>query len=169
MPSLRRFAAIAPRYPRRFGMRAGIDILGRTILAKLLPEGSRVRVRVPGLIAPIEIRARTSDVKVFHQVFVDCEHEVRHWTSQMPEQVRTVLDAGANVGYSAISFASQFPDAQVIALEPDPSNYAQMVRNTRGYPHIVPVNGALWSAPCALRITNAQAEEWAFQVAPSVG
>ena len=161
MPSLKRFAALAPRYLSRFGAIRGTDVLLRTIVAKLLPAGRRVTVRVPGLSAPLSLRTRTSDVKVFHQVFVDLEHDVRGLTGD----VSVIVDAGANAGYSSVFFATAFPRARVIAIEPEASNHAQLVRNAAPYPNIVPVHAALWSHRQRVRIANPASEQWAFQVA----
>ena len=39
----------------------------------------------------------------------------------------------------------RFEKPRAIAIEPEPSNFAVLVRNTRPYPSIVPVHAALWS------------------------
>ncbi|HWG35120.1 MAG TPA: FkbM family methyltransferase [Gemmatimonadaceae bacterium] len=135
-------------------------MLSLTILAKLVGANRVVTLRVPGLKAPIELRARTSDVKVFHQVFVDQEHDV----AKRLGKVRSIIDAGANVGFSSIFFALEFPDATIIAVEPEPRNYAQLVRNVGAYSNIVPLNAALFGASGVVTISNPDAEEWAFRV-----
>ena len=160
MPSLRRFLELSPRYLHRFGVLNGTDVLLRTIVAKLLPSGRPVSVRLPGLRAPLVLRSRSSDVKVFHQVFVDREHDVK----RLAPTATTIIDAGANVGFSSVFFATEFPGAQVIAIEPEPSNYAQLVRNTASYPNITPVHAALWSGRGVVSIENPESEEWAFRV-----
>jgi len=160
MPSLKRFFKLAPRYFQRFGAVRGTDILARTILAKLVPAGISIPVRVPGLDAPLALRARTSDVKVFHQVFVDLEHDVKDLTGE----AAVIVDAGANVGFSSVLFATAFPRARVIAIEPEDGNYTQLVKNTRTYRNIAPVHAALWSHRDRVRIANPDSEQWAFRV-----
>jgi FkbM family methyltransferase len=160
MPSLRRFLQLSPRYFRRFGPFTGADILLRTIVAKLVPSGRSVPVRVPGLRSTLELRARTSDVKVFDQVFVEREHDIKSVTGS----AMTIVDAGANVGFSSVFFATEYPQARVIAIEPEKSNYEQLVRNAAAYPNIVPVHAALWSTRGVVRIANPDAQEWAFRV-----
>jgi FkbM family methyltransferase len=44
-----------------------------------------------------------------------------------------VIDAGANIGDTTCWYASKFPEADIIALEPDPSNFAMLALNARPY------------------------------------
>jgi FkbM family methyltransferase len=45
------------------------------------------------------------------------------------DDVRLVVDVGANVGYSVVYFARLFPRAQIIAIEPNPINLKALTRN----------------------------------------
>jgi FkbM family methyltransferase len=45
------------------------------------------------------------------------------------EEVKTVLDIGANVGATALYFARLFPNARIYAFEPAPDNFAVLSRN----------------------------------------
>src|SRR5947208_4936670 len=71
------------------------------------------------------VRRGTSDIWTFDQIFVD--HEYRCIDSL--QGVTTIIDAGANVGYSSAYFLSRFPEARIIALEPDPENFNALRRN----------------------------------------
>ncbi len=46
-----------------------------------------------------------------------------------PDEVRSVLDIGANIGSSALYFARLFPHATVYAFEPVPDNFTLLARN----------------------------------------
>ncbi|MBG0775681.1 MAG: FkbM family methyltransferase [Desulfovibrionaceae bacterium] len=48
------------------------------------------------------------------------------------DDVRTVLDVGANVGASAVYFAAKYPDATVHACEPASEPFALLRHNTEG-------------------------------------
>jgi hypothetical protein len=41
-----------------------------------------------------------------------------------------IVDAGASIGASAVYFASSFPKAQVVAIDPDPGNFQLLTANT---------------------------------------
>lgn len=119
-------------------------------------------LRLPSLAHPVAIRPRSSDADVLHQVLVDRELDL-----PVPGEVRTVIDGGANNGITAAFFASRFPDALVIAVEPDEGNLAVLRRNTARYPNVAVVAGGLWSAPGLLRIVNPESEAWAFRCEPA--
>ena len=75
-----------------------------------------------------------------------------------------IVDAGANVGYSVMRFRLEFPDAFIIALEPEQANIAQFKKNCSGDKNIVLEEKALWSTSARLRIRSMDADKNAFQV-----
>lgn len=60
------------------------------------------------------------------------------------DEVRTVLDVGANLGAASVLFACHYPEATVHAFEPGPATYELLVRNTADFPSIVPHNFGLF-------------------------
>jgi FkbM family methyltransferase len=68
---------------------------------------------------------------------------------------------------AAIYFSRRFPDAKIVALEPEASNFAALLRNARPYPQIVPIRAALWNRDGEISIsepdpaTGAEGK-WAF-------
>ena len=116
-------------------------------------------LRLPFLPAPIHLRGRTSDAHVFRKVFISEEY---HVAGQHP---RLIVDAGANIGISAVYFAALYPDATVVCLEPETANIQQFRRNTAAYSNIRLVPGALWSRNSRLSITNPRADSVSFVVA----
>ena len=59
---------------------------------------------------------------------------------------RTILDLGANAGYTAASFAAKYPDATVVAVEMDADNASICTRNVGqfgGRCHVI--HKAIWS------------------------
>lgn len=78
--------------------------------------------------------------------------------------VRTVVDAGANVGYSARFFADRYPNATVLALEPEASNFELLVANTSEISRIRPLRGALWNDHAELRIADESVGRNAIQM-----
>jgi FkbM family methyltransferase len=54
-----------------------------------------------------------------------------------PCVVREVLDVGANIGSTAISYAKAFPRSRVLAFEPVRETFDKLVRNTRSKKRIV--------------------------------
>jgi len=76
---------------------------------------------------------------MFAQTFIEMQY---HFPMTPPD---TIVDAGANIGSASLFFAIRFPNARIIALEPDPSNYEILRRNVAAFHSILPVHAALWS------------------------
>ena len=128
-------------YVRRFGLVDGARLYFAT---KLLRRGAVARVRVPGLRAPVLVRGGSFDRTVFRKIFVSREYDP---PDTLPALATLIIDGGANVGYSSIFFAQQYPGATVIAVEPDEANFAALRLNAAPYANIVPVHAALWGSP----------------------
>ena len=90
---------------------------------------SRVRYagwRLAGKRGPVRLRfqngprllMRKENYGVAYEVFVHQYYELRDGTT--PEDVRTIVDLGGNVGYSVLWFLSRFPNASILVYEPNP-------------------------------------------------
>ncbi len=124
-----------------------------------LPKGSLFQVDLPELAHPILMRAGTSDLWVFDQIFVYKELE-----TDLGQNAASIIDAGANIGLTSVYFANRFPDAQILALEVDQQNFDLLAMNTRSYPRICPLLKGLWNRRAKLVITNPEEYPWAFTV-----
>lgn len=76
-----------------------------------------------------------------------------------------IIDAGAHIGTSAIWFALRYPDAHVVAVEPDPGNAALLRRNTSGL-DVEIWEAGLGSAPGHAAILDPGFGEWSYRTAP---
>lgn len=131
-------------YAKRFGLRRAIAISHRLSSQRMIFEES-----VPGLANPVAVRGGTADASTFEKIFVWNEYDLDH-----PAGVKTIIDAGANIGLSAIFFANRFPGARIIALEPQRDNFELLRRNVSPYSQIVPLNAALWNEDTTLGLLN---------------
>lgn len=107
---------------------------------RLFGRPSDAVLRVAGIRHPIQIRFGTTDILTLDLILRRLEYDF-----EIPFEPSTIVDAGANIGIASIYFVHRFPQARVLAIEPDASNFEMLVRNTRPYPAIVPVHSALWS------------------------
>jgi FkbM family methyltransferase len=74
-------------------------------------------------------------------------------------QPEVIVDAGANIGLATLYFRMVYPNARIVALEPDPIAFARLEVNTRGWPGIVLRNVAL-AAEGGSRVFYRSAETW---------
>lgn len=95
---------------------------------------------------------------MFEQIFVDDDYAL-----PIDLQPRYIIDGGANVGYASIYFTNRYPDASIIAVEPDPSNFKVLCENVKEYPHVHPLKAAIWNQRGRLRV-DASLGSWACTV-----
>jgi len=131
---------------------------GLSTLAAAIVGRREISVALPNLRHPVVVRPRTTDRFVFEQIFLDHDYDIPVELSP-----RFIVDAGANVGYSTVYFANRYPGATIVALEPEPTNFELLARNTRDYPEIIPMKAALWCENEMLSLKN-QGESWSHRV-----
>lgn len=163
IPSPERMLALSEWWIRRLRSRVAAFGLPSGLRYVLLESRSRSvvhSVSVPGGTHKVAVRLgrRESDMTTLIHVF----HEKCYAFDIAPP--RSIIDAGANVGYSALWFAIEYPSALVVAIEPDPRNAALLRRNTAGCPNVTVLEAALageagravvvdpGQGPCAHRI-----------------
>jgi FkbM family methyltransferase len=147
------------RYIQAFGL-SGITVLRKIHFNPLQKQTKIISINLPGYLAPVYIRTGTSDRHIFTQIFVEKEYE---FTS--PDiHPKIIIDGGANVGFSSIYFAHEYPQAKIFAVEPEKSNFRMLVKNTRAYKRIIPVHAALWNRNCELYLRNEKSRKSAVQV-----
>ena len=115
------------------------------VLRTSFRTGALLSFTWPGLDHEVWVRPGTSDIRSFVEVVID---RVYDWPAGfVPPAVppALIIDAGANVGYSALWFHARFPQARIIALEPDPDNFALLCRNTAHVAEIECRPQALWN------------------------
>lgn len=127
---------------------------------------------------PIYLRSEGSDLSVFQQVFIECDYGLRsfpQWSSVLKRAEEIVadgkspviLDAGANIGLAAVHFAREFPNAVVVAVEPEESNFALLQKNIAPYSNIIPLKAALLDRETTVAIANHDVDSWAFRITES--
>ena len=88
-----------------------------------------VNILVRGHAHPFAVRLGSTDWLVLVEIFLDGEYmDVSKFTSISPPE--TIIDLGANAGFSVRYWLEIFPKAKVIAVEPDKENCAMIHRNT---------------------------------------
>jgi FkbM family methyltransferase len=89
------------------------------------------------------MRPGTTDVKVYQQIYI--WHYMRYlYTLAEFFKPKYILDAGANVGFSTSIFKVLWPEAIIVSVEPDPSNFAALQRNTAILDGVHVINAGLW-------------------------
>ena len=106
---------------------------------------------------PIVIRKRTSDRIVYNDIIVQRKYEFE--TERIPN---VIIDAGANIGLASIYFANKYPNAVIVALEPEKSNYEILVKNTKNYSNIITLQVALFNKVGKIDLIDPGFGKWGF-------
>jgi len=126
-----------------------------------------VWLKSPTALHPLRCRRGSSDLDVFGQIFVGREYRCLDDV----KEVGLIIDCGANVGYSSAYFLTRFPSTRVIAVEPDPANFATLVQNLAPYgDRCKALCTGVWSHSTDLVISEepfGDGREWARTVRPA--
>lgn len=152
------------------GLPAALSLIGRRALGLTTPVTVRCGDR------RVCVRPCDSDPFVLAQIFTEREYDAHpFWMDRLRTvaaemrrsgRVPLIIDAGANVGYSALYLAAQFPDAVILAVEPDRACVDMIVRNCAGNSRIRPIHAAVWSHGNGVDLrTDANEGSWANRVA----
>ncbi len=142
------------RFAGLFGTGPGYR-LWRQVRARKLEN-----IRIPNARFPIALRERTSDLATFYQVFVNNEYRI-----EFPQNPKVIIDGGANVGMFSVYVKNKYPQAMLIAVEPDRTNFEVLAKNMANYENVHCENAGLWSKDTGLRIHDKyQMGKWAMVV-----
>ena len=140
-------------YYSMFGISGIFDV----IKAKASLSTGLLEIKKEGVRFPFYLRYKTSDIPTYRQVFIDDEYDFIVNTSP-----KVIIDAGANVGLASIYFANKYPDAKIIAIEPELSNFELLLKNVKKYKNITPLHLALWHKNEEINLVDPGLGKWGF-------
>jgi len=139
--------------------REGVDLESMAIDSVM---GKRVsQIYVPQIPYPIKLRTDTSDLATFKEVLLD-----QIYFFNLDVAPRFIIDCGANIGLTSIYFKWQFPEASIVAVEPEESNYALLEQNlSYYYPSVECLKYGIWNRSADLFVGDEDgAGKWGFKV-----
>ncbi len=105
------------------------------------------------------LRNNNTDPGIFGQVFIDQQYNI-----PISFEPKTILDLGANTGLSALYFSQKYPQANIVALEPDKENFEIALQNTKDYSRIKMLQKGIWDKNTFLEIIDSNVTNDAFMV-----
>lgn len=122
-------------------------------------KGDLITAYVPEIRHPLRIRVGTSDLKCFNEVVLAGDYDF-----ELPESSpRVVIDGGANAGYASALFASRYPSADIIAVEPENSNFEMLCANTQAFPNVRAIRAAIWNRKAQMSVADKNVAHWGFR------
>ena len=144
-------------YLRWYKTRLGYTSALFSFAKMLISRDNVASIPIPHESNSVFIRPNTSDQDVFDEIFINQEYRIE---AQNPI---FIIDAGAHIGLASIFFASSYPEAVIVSIEPELSNFELLVRNIKPYSNIRPMNAGLWSHKTTLSLQNPEAATWSFR------
>jgi FkbM family methyltransferase len=133
----------------------------------------RIQARDGSFRTTVMLRKATSDVPTFEQIFGYNSFNLRYlprwnqisaaYDNRDLNYKPLILDLGANIGLASLYFAKNWPNAEIVAVEPDADNYQLMLQNVSGLKNLYPIQAAVACEDGAVLITNPEAEDWAYR------
>jgi FkbM family methyltransferase len=122
----------------------------RTLMSKAAAEGEVSAVHLRNYPHPIYFRPGTHDSNVIIQTLIREEY------GRLPRNLNApfIIDAGANIGDTAVYFVNRYKDCELVALEPHPRISALTLRNLAPYPNATVMKKGLWSHPMVTGFTD---------------
>jgi FkbM family methyltransferase len=108
---------------------------------------------------PVRLRNNTTDITVFYQVFLAKSYELNYRI-----EPKFIIDCGANIGLATVFFKNKFPNAKVIAIEPEDSIFKLLQENTQKYNDVHCVKSGIWDKSANLIIKESNDGNWVFTV-----
>lgn len=108
-------------------------------------------------VGQVALRPHQSDMSCIRQVFREREYDLSRQPLMQARVdaalsailgrggVPVIIDGGANIGAASLWFAQRYPEAKVVAVEPDGGNYAVLCENVASISNVLPIKGALGS------------------------
>ena len=119
-------------------------------------DRAKIDLNIGSTSRPFYFRPGTSDESVMTQIFKQNDYsfgrlrrgqEIADFYHRIAASTKSplIVDAGANIGASSVYFAYSFPEARVVAIEPEQSNF-DLQANSQGM-SIDPIRCALAADP----------------------
>jgi FkbM family methyltransferase len=132
-------------------------------------RATKISLALPGSGYEVSLRLGTSDEPTFKQVFMNKEYDCPY----LPDSARNIIDLGANIGLASVFFGLRYPEANLLAVEPELSNFTMLSSNVKNLgPRMKCVRAAAWKEDGFVDLQTTDATglhlgSWAFQVADS--
>ena len=126
-------------------------------------NGRPISVAVPGFPNRIFVRPGTTDVVVFNDIYRGGEYD---WDFTVAP--KTIVERpGAYTGLSTVFLATRYPEAKIIAIEPDEHNFELLALNTTEIANVHTIRAALWTESGTVSLTDPGTGAWSFRLAES--
>lgn len=153
------FVVNAIRYMRVISV---FNSLKLYFIETMLPKGTIYSVRIKKAVNPIYVRAKTSDGWLVRSIMVRDGGEYPVFENYSPN---FIIDAGANIGIATVFFKMKYPNAKIVAIEPDEDNCKMFHKNTCNFKDVQLIRAGVGSVGNRVfRIKNQSDSSFSYQL-----
>lgn len=155
-----------------------VGLLGSSFVthhAARLAKRDHCEIRLRG-VGKVQVRPRDSDLASLRQAFqgreylaprpIDDAMGARYEAILDAEMVPVIIDAGANIGAASLWFRHKYPAAHIVAIEPDPANFAVLKENLGRDRNVTLIEAAIGAQPGNVQLV-VEGDSWATQTTRS--
>lgn len=124
-----------------------------------IKKGNYDSFRLKKLQHPFSMRKNPYDYATFEEVLLREDYNI-----DFGFEPRTIIDGGANIGLTSVFFANKFPNANIVAVEPEKENFQILQKNTNSYSNISLLNAGIWDHNTFLSVVDEGKGNNAFTV-----
>lgn len=124
-----------------------------------IKSGNLSGLQTDNLTHPFGLRNNPFDYATFEEVILRETYNI-----PLGFNPKYIIDGGGNIGLTACFFATKFPKANIVTIEPDTDNYKLLLSNCKPYSNIHPLKCGLWKNDTHLKIENSNVGNNAFTV-----
>lgn len=124
-----------------------------------IKKGNYDGFRLKKLQHPFSMRKNPYDYATFEEVLLREDYNI-----DFGFEPRTIIDGGANIGLTSVFFANKFPNANIVAVEPEKENFQMLQKNTSSYSNISLLSAGIWDHNAFLSVVDEGKGNNAFTV-----
>jgi FkbM family methyltransferase len=154
-----------PQYETLLGKQQALSLFSffEKIEGGTYDKRSTITLNLTGMKHPITLRCIRADMQSFINTFIDPYLDKKPYLNKAD----FVIDGGANIGLTAALFASWWPDATIVSIEPDKENFDLTLKNVEGYKNVHVIHAGLWNKNAKLKIEAGQEDGFVVkEIAP---
>jgi FkbM family methyltransferase len=127
----------------------GVRNASSYIIQRLYKKKRLLSAKIKNTKLEIYLRNNRYDTQIFTQIFMRSELDIH-----FKEDPEIIIDGGANIGLATLYLKNKYPKAKIIAVEPEPSNFELLLKNTKNYKDIFCLRNGIWNRNCQLQIID---------------
>ena len=141
----------------------GFDGVAAAASYRVFGRPLELAVTPPRASHPVYLRLKTSDFCAYKDALI-CESK-KYNPELAAFTPKTIVDVGAHIGMATLSLARKYPNAKIVAVEPEGDNFASLAKNTAPYPNIKLIHAAIWKTNGEVTLGKSNAHpKGAFQI-----